>query len=73
MTATAYEVRNDLEQARSRLERLNPQEPAAPVMDLAERLVEAGGSKEEIARLAHLAEALGAMDPALAPYLEGTP
>jgi hypothetical protein len=70
MTATAYEVGGDLEQARSRLERLNPEQPSAPVIDLAERLVGADGSEEEIARLARLAEALGATDPALAPYLE---
>jgi hypothetical protein len=68
MTATAYEVEGDLEQARSRLERLNPEEPAAPVIDLAERLMAAGGREEEIARLARLAQALGTTDPALAPY-----
>jgi hypothetical protein len=71
MTATAYEVQRDLEQARSRLERLNPEEPTAPVIDLAERLMAAGGSEAQIARLARLAQALGATDPALAPYLEG--
>jgi hypothetical protein len=71
MTATAYEVEKDLGQARSRLERLNPEEPTAPVIDLAGRLTEAGGSKEEIARLARLCQALGVTDPALAPYLEG--
>jgi hypothetical protein len=72
MTATAYEAGKDLEQARSRLERLNPEEPAAPVIDLAERLIEADGGSEEIARLVRLAQALGVTDPALAPYLEGT-
>jgi uncharacterized membrane protein YccC len=73
MTATAYEVRKDLEQARSRLERLSPEEPAAPVIDLAERLIEANGSKEEIVRLVRLAQALGVTDPGLAPHLEGAP
>jgi hypothetical protein len=73
MAATAYEVREDLEQARSRLERLNPEEPAAPVIDLAKRLIEADGSQEEIARLTGLARALGMTDPVLTPYLEGPP
>jgi len=71
MTATAYRVDSDLEQARSRLERLNPEEPAVPVNDLAERLSEAGDSREEIARLVRLAQALGATDLALTPEPEG--
>jgi hypothetical protein len=70
MTATAYEAGQDLEWARSRLARLNPEEPAVPVIDLAGRLIEADGSQEDIARLVRLARALGVTDPAL---LEGTP
>jgi uncharacterized membrane protein YccC len=73
MTATAYQARQDLEQARSRLERLTSEEPAALVIALAERLTEADGSRQEIGRLVRLAHALGVTDPALAPYLEGTP
>jgi len=73
MVATAYEVEEDLEQARERLELLNPEEPAAPVVELAERLIEADGSTEDIARLARLALALGATTSTLAPYLEGQP
>jgi hypothetical protein len=73
MTATAYEVDRDLEHARVRLERLNPEEPAAPVTDLAERLIEADASKEEIARLTGLARALGVTGPALAPYMGSWP
>ena len=71
MTASAYRVDNDLEEARSRLERLNPEDPAAPVTDLAQRLAEAGGNREEIARLARLAKALGETDPELTPRPEG--
>jgi hypothetical protein len=71
MTASAYRVDNHLEEARSRLERLNPEDPAAPVIDLARRLTEIGGSSEEIARLARLAQALGVTDSRLTPRPEG--
>ena len=71
MVATAYEVERDLEQARERLKLLNPEEPAVSVTELAERLIEADGSSEDIARLARLAWALGATAPTLIPYLEG--
>jgi hypothetical protein len=70
MIAAAYEVEQDLQEARSRLELLNPDEPAAPVLDLAERLIENGGKEEDITRLAHLAQALSETNPILAPYLE---
>ena len=73
MVATDFEVEQNLEQARKRLKLLDPEEPAAPVVELAERLVEVGGDAEDIARLTHLAWALGATPPALAPYLEGPP
>jgi hypothetical protein len=73
MVATAYEVERDLEQARERLKLLNPEEPAVSVTELAERLIEADGSSEDIARLARLARALGATAPTLIPYLEGPP
>ena len=73
MVATAYEVEEDLEQARERLRLLDSEEPAAPVVELAERLIEADGSAEDIARLAHLAWGLGATTSTLAPYLEGPP
>jgi hypothetical protein len=73
MVATAYEVEGELERARQRLELLDPEEPAAPVVGLAERLVAAGGSAEDIARLARLAQALRVLNPTLTPYLEGQP
>ncbi|MEA3377485.1 MAG: hypothetical protein U9R72_14950 [Chloroflexota bacterium] len=70
MTATAYEVEGDRERARERLALLDPEEPSAPVVGLAERLIEQGGSEEDIVRLARLAEALGVTSPALMPYLQ---
>jgi hypothetical protein len=70
MIAGAYEVDRDLEQARERLSLLSPGEPAAPVVELAERIIEAGGSPEDINRLAYLAAAFEPPTPALAPYLE---
>jgi len=73
MVATAYEVEGDLERARERLELLDSQEPAAPVVELAERLVAAGGNGEDITRLARLARAFGVTPSTLIPYLEGPP
>ncbi|HEY67654.1 MAG TPA: DUF2802 domain-containing protein [Thermoflexia bacterium] len=73
MIATAYEVEEDLEQARERLKLLDPREPATLVVELAERLIEAGGDADDIARLARLAWALGATTSTLIPYLEGPP
>jgi len=73
MVATAYEVEGDLGQARQRLELLDPEEPARPVVELAERLIEAGGDAREITRLARLAGALGVTTSGLLPYLENSP
>lgn len=73
MIAAAYEVEGNLEQAQERLTSLAPEEPVAPVIELAERLIEAGGTPVEITRLARLAQALGTTTPALAPYQEGPP
>ncbi len=73
MVATAYEVEGDPEQARERLRLLDPEHPAAPAVELAERLIEANGSAEDIARLVRLVGALGAVTPTLAPYLEAGP
>ena len=73
MVATAYEVEGNLEQARERLKLLDPEEPAAPVIKLAERLLEVSGSAEDVTHLARLAWALGATTPTLTPYLEGQP
>ena len=73
MVATAYEIEQDLQLARARLELLDPDAPSAPVTDLAERLVEAGGSAMDIARLQRLAWELGTLTPTATPYLEGLP
>ncbi len=70
MTAAAYEVGSDLERAQDRLALLNQEDPVAPVIDLAERLIEAGGEAEDITYLARLGWALGATSPSLTPYLE---
>jgi hypothetical protein len=73
MVATAYEMEKDLQLARARLELLDPGVPTAPVTDLAERLVGAGGSAADIARLQRLAWALGALTPTSTPYLGEQP
>jgi hypothetical protein len=73
MVAAAYQVGGDLEDARTHLELLDPERPVAPALELAKRLMEEGGSEQDITRLAHLARALGATDPALTPYLESQP
>jgi hypothetical protein len=73
MVATTYEVEQDPERAYERMSLLNPQDPAAPIIELAERLLEAGGSTEDVTRLARLARALGTVPPTLVPYLEGQP
>jgi hypothetical protein len=70
MIATAYEVEGDLEQARARLALLDPADPAAPVIELARRLIEAGGSAQDVGHLVRLAWALGGITPELVPYLE---
>ena len=72
MVAAAYEIDNrDVEQAQRRLELLDPIDPAAPVIELAERLIAANGSIEDITHLAHLAQALGPLPLSLTLYLEG--
>jgi hypothetical protein len=73
MVATAYEVEGDPNLARERLASLDPQNPAAPVVRLGERLVAAGADAEDITHLARLAWALDAITPPLEPYLEGQP
>ena len=73
MIATAYEVEGDLDLARERLASLDPQNPAAPVVRLGERLVAAGADTEDITHLARLAWDMGAITPPLEPYLGGRP
>ena len=73
MVAAAYEVEGDPERARERLALLDAENPAAPVVELGERLVAVGGSARDITRLARLSWALKAVTPTLVPYLEGPP
>lgn len=60
MVAASYQVEGDLESARERLALLDADDPAAPVVELAGRLVEMGGGGDDVARLAQLAWALKA-------------
>ena len=73
MVAAAYEVEGDSERARERLRLLNPKDPVAPMVELAERLVRESGSVNDIAHLANLAWALESITPTLTPYLEDNP
>jgi hypothetical protein len=73
MVATAYAVNQDLPDARRRLQLVDAQEPEALVVDLAERTIEANGDRDDIIRLARLAQALGQTSSPLMPYLERTP
>jgi hypothetical protein len=70
MVARTYELEEDIEHARSRLEQLDAETPSEPIVELAERLMEQDSSEAAIARLARLARDLGADAPSLTPYLE---
>lgn len=70
MTATAYGIDGDLARAGERLALLSPTDPAAPVVELAERLVETDGSQRNIIYLIYLAESLDALTPPLIHYQE---
>ena len=74
MVATAYALGDgDSTRAQERLRLLDSENPAALVVELAERRIRTGGGREDISRLANLAAALGAVTPELTPYLEGEP
>jgi hypothetical protein len=73
MVATVYEVEGDLDRARERLAALDAEDPATPAIELGERLIAAGGERDDITRLARLAWALDVITPTLAPYLEEQP
>ena len=74
MIATAYAVDGDLTAARSRLAQVDSEDPSAVALDLLERLDDANGNAADIAHLARLAQALGALvaDPAV-PSAEKPP
>ncbi len=71
MVAAAYRVEGDLEAARARLALLDPDDPARPAVELAERLIAEGGRPTDIQMLVHLADGLGAITAPMIPYLEG--
>lgn len=67
MIAASYHMDHDLDAARAELAALDPQNPAAPVLELTEKLVTEGGSEDDITRLSELARALGAAESSLVP------
>jgi hypothetical protein len=69
MVSKAYALDGDLDTARARIEWLMPPDPASTVADLAEQAIAQSAPTAQIRVLAHLAQALGADRPALAPYL----
>lgn len=73
MVAAAYRVEGDLEAARARLSRLDPENPSRPLVELTEVLIAQGGRPQDIQVLVRLAEALGTTTPPMMPYLQGTP
>jgi hypothetical protein len=68
MVAAAYQVEGNLEGAQTRLALLDPEEPARPVVELAEALTAGGGWSGDVAMLARLADALRAATPAMTSY-----
>jgi len=73
MVAAAYQVEGDLGAAQARLALLDAEEPARPVVELTEDLIAGGGRPADVAVLARLADALGTVTPAMAPYLGDWP
>ena len=69
MIASAYQVESNLGAARDRLTLLNPEDPAEPVVDLTQRMIAANGRRSDIEALVDLAADLGAITPAMEPYL----
>ena len=69
MTAEAYSLDGDLEQARQRLALLGEGDPGARVAQRGELALAEGLPPSYIGALARLAVALGARSPSLVPYL----
>jgi hypothetical protein len=70
LTALAYQADGDLSLAENRLQGLNNESPAEPLVSLAVRWIEENRSKSLILPLAILARDLGVNTPAMEPYLD---
>lgn len=69
MTAQAFSLDGDLDQARQRLELLGPGDPGQRVAQRGEQAIAESLPPTYIGALARLAAALGARPSSLAPYL----
>ncbi|MBN1878191.1 MAG: hypothetical protein JXA33_28485 [Anaerolineae bacterium] len=70
LVALTYQVEGNIQRARRRLSALNPDEPAAPLVDLTQQWIQAGSPASRIAPLAYLARDLGVATPEMSPYLQ---
>jgi hypothetical protein len=73
MVSDAYALTGDLDAARQRLLRLGVPDLASLVHARVEGALVSGAPTSEVSSLARLAVALGAPEPALAPYLTPVP
>ena len=69
MVAETYFVERDLERATDRLGLIALGEPERPVIELAERLIDAGDDTTDLVYLAELARDLGVDSQSILPYL----
>ena len=69
MVAETYSVVHDLESATDRLGLIAPGEPGRPVIELAERLIDAGEDTADLVHLTELAQDLGVDSQEIVPYL----
>ena len=72
MTAEAYQIDGDLEAARTRLRLIDAQDQTKPLIELAQRLIDADGDAADVARLTSLASALDPPSPTVTAYLESS-
>ncbi len=73
LTAMAYQVEGDREQALTRLSALDSEAPVAPLVALTELQIAQQASRPLVTILARLAQDLDAATPAMAPYLTPAP
>ena len=69
MVAETYSVEQDLGLAADRLDLIAPGEPQRPVIELANRLIDAGGNTAALTALAELARDLGVDNEAIRLHL----